>query len=88
MAPPVQERLRPLVGIATSFIGNAYLKQNGDLKKYFEDAESIVEKRIHRLQLHTNYNYEDFVAGVQLKEVETEAVKGKLFDICEKAQSR
>ena len=84
--PPGTGKTYSTSRIATSFIGNAYLKQNGDLKKYFEDPESIVEKRIHRLQLHTNYNYEDFVAGVQLKNEETEAVKGKLFDICEKAK--
>ena len=48
-----------------------------------EKVNEIVKNRIHRLQLHTNYNYEDFVAGMRILEGKTIFEKGDLLKLIE-----
>lgn len=48
-----------------------------------EKVNEIVKNRIHRLQLHTNYNYEDFVAGMRIVEGKTIFEKGDLLKLIE-----
>jgi 5-methylcytosine-specific restriction enzyme B len=48
-----------------------------------EKVDEIVKNRIHRLQLHTNYNYEDFVAGMRIVEGKTIFEKGDLLKLIE-----
>jgi len=46
-------------------------------------VNEILSGRIHRLQLHTNYNYEDFVAGMRIVKDETVYEKGYLIKLIE-----
>ena len=43
--------------------------------------EKITKHRIHRFQLHINYNYEDFIAGIKLVDGKTIAQKGDLLNL-------
>jgi 5-methylcytosine-specific restriction protein B len=83
--PPGTSKTHSAKSLANALITNAYLSKKENVVKYFKDEEDIIANRIHRLQLHPNYTYEDFVAGIQLKNQNTEVVKGKLFSICEEA---
>ena len=80
--PPGTSKTHSANTIANALIKESYLKNGGDLNVFFSDATTIVEVRIHRLQLHANYTYEDFVAGMQLEGDETKPKKGKLFEYC------
>lgn len=53
-----------------------------------EEVNNLVKNKIHRLQLHTNYNYEDFIAGIKLTDGKTEAVKGDLLKLIDNAVSK
>lgn len=48
-----------------------------------EEIEGIVSHRTHRLQLHTNYNYEDFIGGIKLVDGKTIPQKGDLLKLIE-----
>lgn len=54
----------------------AYLKTNPDIKK----------DRIHHLQLHPNYTYEDFIGGTQFKDGNTIKQEGYLLKLLEKVR--
>lgn len=84
--PPGTSKTYAANRLAKAYISNEFLKQGGSIKEYFSNSDSITNDRIHRLQLHSNYTYEDFVAGMQLTENKTKAIKGKLFDICSAAK--
>jgi 5-methylcytosine-specific restriction enzyme B len=83
--PPGTSKTHTAKRLARAFITNAILRKKENVRKYFANSADVTKNRIHRLQLHPNYSYEDFVAGIQLKNHNTIAVKGKLFDICETA---
>lgn len=51
------------------------------LEKDYYDENT---KQIFRLQLHENYTYQDFIGGIQLRNDNTEAVAGKLYDVTDK----
>lgn len=84
--PPGTSKTHSATTIAKALIKESYLKNKRDLDVFFSDNESIVKERIHPLQLHANYTYEDFVAGMQLVNNETKPQKGKLFEYCELAR--
>ena len=84
--PPGTSKTHSANTIANTLIKESYLKNKGNLDTFFSDSEVIVSNRIHRLQLHANYTYEDFVAGMQLIGNETKPKKGKLFEYCELAK--
>lgn len=48
-----------------------------------EKVNKIIENRIHRFQLHTNYNYEDFIAGMRIVNGKTIFEKGDLLKLIE-----
>lgn len=84
--PPGTSKTFTAKRLAYALIANDYLSKKENVASYFKGGADFTKGRIHRLQLHTNYNYEDFVAGIQLDNHATKAVKGKLFDICEAAE--
>lgn len=84
--PPGTSKTHSANTIATALIKEAYLKNGGSLDIFFSDSKTIVKERIHKLQLHANYTYEDFVAGMQLVENETKPQRGKLFQYCDLAR--
>ena len=84
--PPGTSKTYTAKRLAYALIANDYLSKKENVATYFKGDEDFTKGRIHRLQLHTNYNYEDFVAGIQLDNHATKVVKGKLFEICEAAE--
>ena len=85
--PPGTSKTHSANTIARALIKESYLKNKGNLDVFFSDNDSIVKERIHPLQLHANYTYEDFVAGMQLVDNKTEPQKGKLFEYCDLARA-
>ena len=84
--PPGTSKTHTAKNLAYALIATAYLSNKGNVAKYFKKEEDFTKDRIYRLQLHTNYTYEDFVGGMQLDNHSTKVVKGKLFSICEAAE--
>lgn len=84
--PPGTSKTHTAKRLAYALIANAFLSKKENVEKYFKGEEDFTTGRIHRLQLHANYTYEDFVAGMQLSNHATIPTKGKLFSICEAAE--
>lgn len=84
--PPGTSKTYSAKRLAKALINNSYLKDKANVLSYFKNDLDSSEGKIHHLQLHPNYTYEDFVAGYQLKENESKATKGLLFSICELAE--
>jgi 5-methylcytosine-specific restriction protein B len=84
--PPGTSKTYTATRLAQVLIRSAYLRKPENVESYFKEDVDYTEGKTHHLQLHSNYNYEDFVAGMQLQNHHIEAVKGNLFDICEAAE--
>lgn len=84
--PPGTSKTFKAKELAHTFILNQYIKDKSRLKEYLINSKDIVENRIHHLQLHANYTYENFVGGYLLKNGNTELTKGSFIQICEKAK--
>lgn len=84
--PPGTSKTHSANTLASAFITKAYLNKKENVAKYFKKEEDFIVGRIHNLQLHPSYTYEDFVAGIQLRDNSTEVEKGNLFTICEEAE--
>ena len=52
------------------------------IRDYFSHKIDI-DNRIRRIQLHSNYSYEDFIAGITISNGFTTAAKGYFFQLCE-----
>lgn len=85
--PPGTSKTHTARRLSNAIIIDQYLLNPDNVKTYFEKEVLVTQNRIHRLQLHSNYTYEDFVAGYQLVENNTKVVEGKLFEICEAARA-
>ena len=83
--PPGTSKTHSAKHLASALITHGYLKDETNVATYFQEKPDLTNDRIHHLQLHPNYTYEDFVAGYQLKDNNTEKTKGTLFEICKKA---
>ncbi len=81
--PPGTSKTFTARTLAENLITKEYLRNKENILKYFKGEVDIINRNIHSLQLHQNYSYEDFIAGVQLRNNATEVVKGKLFEIIE-----
>lgn len=84
--PPGTSKTYSAKRLAKALINNSYLKDKANVLSYFKSDFDPSKGKIHHLQLHPNYTYEDFVAGYQLKDKESKATKGLLFSICESAE--
>lgn len=84
--PPGTSKTYTAKNLAKALVTNAFLKDKKNVIEYFRDSSDITKGKIHHLQLHPNYTYEDFVIGYQLKNNQTAITKGILFSICEAAQ--
>lgn len=86
--PPGTSKTHSAKAIAINAIMRYHLSKCS-LKEYLniiideEEVNKIIENRIHRLQLHTNYNYEDFVAGMRIIDGKTIFEKGDLLKLIE-----
>lgn len=83
--PPGTSKTHSAKHLASALITHGYLKDKTNVATYFKEEPNLTKDRIHHLQLHPNYTYEDFIAGYQLKDNNTEKTKGTLFEICKKA---
>ena len=72
--------------IAKSFILQEYVAQGKENIKTYIESDMDVEQYIHHLQMHSNYSYEDFIAGMQLKNGETVPTKGYFLKLCEEVE--
>lgn len=85
--PPGTSKTFTAKHLADALITYAYLKNKTNVTIYFREKPDVTTKRIHHLQLHPNYTYEDFIAGYQLKDGNTQKTPGTLFKICEQAKA-
>ncbi|WP_286761331.1 McrB family protein [Salegentibacter sp. UBA1130] len=83
--PPGTSKTHTAKHLAEALISHSYLSNKENVVKYFREKTDFITDRIHHLQLHPNYTYEDFIAGYQLKDGNTEKTKGTLFNICKAA---
>lgn len=84
--PPGTSKTYKAKELASSFILNSYIKDKSRLDKYLSNPVGVVKNRIHHLQLHANYTYENFIGGYLLKNGDTVLTKGSFFNICESAR--
>lgn len=84
--PPGTGKTYKAKELAESYILNQYIKDKSRIGVYLTDAPSIVKSRIHHLQLHANYTYENFIGGYLLKDGDTVLTPGVLMKICDEAR--
>jgi 5-methylcytosine-specific restriction enzyme B len=80
--PPGTSKTHSAKEIALSFC------KRDDLQKNPNSIKDILTKdykeQIFHLQLHENYTYQDFIGGIRLRNDNTEAVAGKLYEVIDK----
>ena len=84
--PPGTSKTFSAKRLAKAIVSHAFLKNAKNILSYFEGNVDFSSDRIHHLQLHANYSYEDFVAGLRLDNHNVKAEEGKLFEICRAAE--
>ena len=84
--PPGTSKTYTAKSLSKALITTAFLNDKSNVAQYFKEDKDITDGKIHHLQLHPNYTYEDFVIGYQLQDNQTKITKGTLFTICEAAQ--
>lgn len=84
--PPGTSKTYKAKELAESYILNQYIKDKSRLSEYLNNPSIIVKSRIHHLQLHANYTYENFIGGYLLKGGDTVLTKGVLMNICDEAR--
>lgn len=83
--PPGTSKTYAAMQLAKSFVALSKIK-NGSKKiqEYLKDGAAL-DEYIHRLQLHSNYSYEQFIVGQTILNGNIRTVKGDFFELCEKA---
>ena len=84
--PPGTSKTYTAKHLAKALIHYAYLKDKNNVSDYFKNKPDLTSDRIHHLQLHPNYTYEDFIAGYQLKDGDTVKTRGTLFKVSRKSR--
>ena len=81
--PPGTGKTHAAKSIAKSFIIQKILEIDKTRIYDYITKKVNIDNKIKRLQLHSNYSYEDFIAGITLKDGKAEATKGYFFKLCE-----
>ncbi|MBU1013580.1 MAG: AAA family ATPase [Bacteroidetes bacterium] len=84
--PPGTSKTHSAKALAKTLIYQHYFSNRENVKTYFKDNPDVTSPRIHRLQLHPNYTFEDFIAGIQIKEGNTIPVKGYFLNLIEEVR--
>jgi 5-methylcytosine-specific restriction protein B len=84
--PPGTSKTHSAKALAKTLIYQHYFKKKENVKTYFSINPDITTPRIHRLQLHPNYTFEDFIAGIQIKDGNTIPVKGYFLNLIEEVR--
>ncbi len=84
--PPGTGKTHTAKSLAKSYIIQNIIGHDKSRVKDYIEMKINVNNRIRRLQLHSNYSYEDFIASVTLKDGKTEAVKGYFCKLCEEIE--
>lgn len=84
--PPGTSKTYKAKELAGAYILNQFIKDKNRLKEYLSNPSVIVQNRIHHLQLHANYTYENFIGGYLLKKGDTVLTKGSFLTICDEAR--
>ena len=84
--PPGTSKTHSAEQLATNLIYQHYFSVPDNVRAYFKDNPEIKKDRIHHLQLHPNYTYEDFIGGTQFKDGNTIKQEGYLLKLLEKVR--
>lgn len=79
--PPGTSKTHSAEQLATNLIYQHYFSVPDNVRTYFKDNPDIKKGRIHHLQLHPNYTYEDFIGGTQFKDGNTVKQEGYLLNL-------
>lgn len=82
--PPGTSKTHSANRLAELLITKQYFRNKKNIKDYFKNSSKIFENHIHYLQLHSNYNYEDFIAGVHLEDKCSVVKAGYLLELIDK----
>jgi len=85
--PPGTSKTHSATRLAELLITKQYFRNKQNIKAYFENSDQIFEEHIHHLQLHSNYNYEDFIAGLHIEEKSSVVKPGYLLNLIEKVKN-
>ena len=65
--PPGTSKTYSANRLAELLITKQYFRNKQNIQEYFNNSAKIFEGHIHHLQLHSNYSYEDFIAGFHIE---------------------
>ncbi len=83
--PPGTSKTFSAEGLAKTLIFRLDYSGSPDkVEGFLADSNKIKKNQIHRLQLHPNYAYEDFVWGYQIENGQTLAKKGYFLKLIDK----
>jgi 5-methylcytosine-specific restriction protein B len=85
--PPGTSKTHSAELLAGNLIYQHYFTKPENIRRYFKDNPEIKKDRIHHLQLHPNYSYEDFIGGTQFVNGKTEKKMGYLLNLLEKVKN-
>jgi 5-methylcytosine-specific restriction protein B len=81
--PPGTSKTYSADRLAKWLITKQYFRNRRNIKEYFGESDAIFKRHIHRLQMHSNYSYEEFIAGVQIEDKATVVKPGYLLRLIE-----
>lgn len=84
--PPGTSKTYGAEQLATNLIYQHYFSVPENVKTYLKSNPDIKKDRIHHLQLHPNYSYEDFIGGTQFKDGNTIKQEGYLLKLLDKVR--
>lgn len=85
--PPGTSKTHSAEQLGINLIYQHYFSSPENVRTYFKDNPDIKKDRIHHLQLHANYSYEDFIGGTQFKGGDTIKQEGYLLKLLERVRT-
>lgn len=85
--PPGTSKTHSANRLAELLITKQYFRNKQSIKDFFKNSDKIFKDHIHNLQLHSNYNYEDFIAGLHIEDKNSIVKKGFLLNLIDKIKN-